>query len=406
MPFEEKLFGEHDVAYVETRGNGTPAFIVFYPAAGMRGAQNGRRQYFRDEIISHGVTFEMNLKYLLCLGCRAEKPYPVRPLAEPLTKDGGQQWPLVFFSHGLFGSLEMYTNLCRHLASMGMVVVALGHEDGSACFCETEDGQKKYYIRPPKGIVYSDRSQVQRFRGPQLEQRTKELLSTLQYFKHCAAQQVGVDGDSRLPPPPPTSSSPSPKIGADVDGDIIEGILGSLMAKTDLNACHLSGHSFGAASTALTVHELYHSTAPTPVVSQVRVRSRICLDLWPWPLPDDVCQTKDCEVPSLFLESQCFMEGTECELTKTMARNTAAPTAFGYVIHSSHQQFSDAPLFFPKPIAAKLNMTGKIDRHEAYRAITTAIADFIAFVESGEEEYKPKCGPDSIVKWSYELANK
>ena len=42
------------------------------------------------------------------------------------------RWPVMFFSHGLAGSRNMYSHICGSLASHGIVVVAMDHRDGSS----------------------------------------------------------------------------------------------------------------------------------------------------------------------------------------------------------------------------------------------------------------------------------
>ncbi|KAF1791597.1 Alpha/beta hydrolase fold-5 [Phytophthora cactorum] len=54
-------------------------------------------------------------------------------------------WPLVIFSHGLAGSLELYSYVNQQLASHGYVVVVPNHCDGSACVCSPEPGRIEYY---------------------------------------------------------------------------------------------------------------------------------------------------------------------------------------------------------------------------------------------------------------------
>ncbi len=401
LPFEEDLFGNYkDVSYLETRGRGdsptaTPAFMVFYPSKKVGTQTATPRQYFRRQIIDRGITFEMSLKYLLCLGCRMEQPFPVRSRGEPL--GGEDRFPIVFFSHGLFGSMEMYSNICRHLASMGMVVVAIEHEDGSACYAQNKDGDEIYYRKPPAGIDYSDRDQVRAFRKPMLEKRTDELLSVLNYFHECAKKR---EEDSKLPPPPP----PSPNSDDDV------GLLSRIMEVTDLKNIQLCGHSFGATSTVRTVHQttrdkgsLHHALGGS------KVQTRLCLDLWPWCLPEEECETDECQVPSLFLESHAFMRGTEVQITKQIARKTQALATFGYVRGSVHQQFADPPLWWPTHIGTRLGTTGEVDRHEAYRAIVMAVAEFIFRVRRLDEGEKGEAGDGSnsealgCIEWSYDL---
>ncbi|GAB1736962.1 hypothetical protein NU219Hw_g330t1 [Hortaea werneckii] len=51
-------------------------------------------------------------------------------LLDPPTSNS--RWPVTFFSHGLAGSRNAYSQICGELASNGMVVIALDHRDGSS----------------------------------------------------------------------------------------------------------------------------------------------------------------------------------------------------------------------------------------------------------------------------------
>ncbi|KAK5121067.1 hypothetical protein LTR85_005551 [Meristemomyces frigidus] len=51
-------------------------------------------------------------------------------LLEPPTESG--RWPVTFFSHGLAGSRNAYSQVCGDLASNGMIVISMDHRDGSS----------------------------------------------------------------------------------------------------------------------------------------------------------------------------------------------------------------------------------------------------------------------------------
>ncbi|CAJ1339400.1 unnamed protein product, partial [Effrenium voratum] len=72
-------------------------------------------------------------------------------------------WPVAVFSSGLLGSCEMYTQFCRDVASLGWVVIALEHEDGSGVFALDTEGRKIPYVEMPKGM------DIAGFRQPFLE---------------------------------------------------------------------------------------------------------------------------------------------------------------------------------------------------------------------------------------------
>merc|ERR1719395_170913 len=52
------------------------------------------------------------------------------------------KWPVVIFSHGLKGSLDMYSHLCAEMASFGAVVLALEHEDASGLCARPAAGEE------------------------------------------------------------------------------------------------------------------------------------------------------------------------------------------------------------------------------------------------------------------------
>ena len=99
----------------------------------------------------------------------SEKGHPCPVGAEVLD----DSFPVVVFSHGLGGCMEMYSQLCTNMASHGFVVFALEHQDGSGCFAETANGERIYYKRPDN-TLYS-REKVLNFFGTMLEQRVKEV---------------------------------------------------------------------------------------------------------------------------------------------------------------------------------------------------------------------------------------
>ncbi|KAK4541925.1 hypothetical protein LTR36_007289 [Oleoguttula mirabilis] len=51
-------------------------------------------------------------------------------MLEAPTESG--RWPVTFFSHGLAGSRNAYSQICGDLASNGMIVISMDHRDGSS----------------------------------------------------------------------------------------------------------------------------------------------------------------------------------------------------------------------------------------------------------------------------------
>jgi len=169
----------------------TPALQVVYPAATHISAVD--LKYFRSEALDGLATFAGSSRIMFDpLNLRDHPAAAGASILEP--PPGG--WPLVLFSHGLGGSMEMYTQLCMHLASFGYVVVAIEHEDGSGAYAERapqatmKNGEEAVFDLPAEGtgaIYYASpppgnwqRPAIVEFRKPQLSHRLGELRATLE----------------------------------------------------------------------------------------------------------------------------------------------------------------------------------------------------------------------------------
>ena len=128
--------------------------------------------------------------------------------------NNNNKYPIVFFSHGLFGSLEIYSFICAKIASLGYIVVSLEHEDGTALFARSDKDEVVPYKRPPTGLQYVHED-VSEFRKPFLQQRLDELQKVISAF--CSDENESYMND----------------------------VVKDLRQKADFNRIVLSGHSFG-----------------------------------------------------------------------------------------------------------------------------------------------------------------
>ncbi|EEY54104.1 uncharacterized protein PITG_20138 [Phytophthora infestans T30-4] len=144
-------------------------------------------------------------------------------------------WPLVVFSHGLAGSLELYSYVNQELASHGNVVVVLNHCDGSACVCSPEPGRVEYYQQITPEVRDDINGAGFRFRNGQLQQRVSEVRAVLDAIK----QEATVD---------------------------------SVFSRCDLTSVSVAGHSFGAATALSAAHQ------------DARFKKMVLLDAWMEPL--------------------------------------------------------------------------------------------------------------------------
>ena len=162
----------------------------------------------------------------------------------------------------------MYTSLCRSLASLGYVVVALEHEDGSGVYASTVDGKTVEYKRPPDDTPYS-RDTVTRFRGPMLRQRVREVGEVLRVFQ-----------------PPPNSLSA-------LELEQPDGELAKVLRVADRENISLVGHSFGATTAILAAQLLAEQHYSLLLVAGC--------DPWAFCLPDDMLEAQAKEGLPLFV---------------------------------------------------------------------------------------------------------
>lgn len=255
------------------------------------------------------------------------------PLEAPVLPrpNGSAGWPIIIFSHGTWGCEEMYTSLCRSLASYGYVVIALEHEDGSGVYAVRADGKPVPFQSPwthdPDDATY---------REPMLRQRLKELEGAL--------ADLSYEGE------------PSSKISSH---------LLSVLAQCDRSSFILSGHSFGAATCALAAQELGASV-------RHRLLCALLFDTWAGAMSEK-SRLQGVPLPLLSVESEPWAVGKWG--VEQLNQNT--PCAF-YAPSTEHQSFSDSSLFFPTCIARKTRSLGPNERrHKLHRAVA-CVADAFA----------------------------
>ena len=157
-------------------------------------------------------------------------PYPAKLGAAPAQPraESFPRWqhgfPVVVFSHGLYGTVAMYSTLALELASHGFVVIAVQHNDGSGSWALGANGREVPHRRPPKGA--EEGHAYVHFRRDQSEIRASEVAVVLDALPTLAAEGA------------PQYALPS------------------LSGTMDYGRVLLAGHSFGG-NTALTVAARY-----------------------------------------------------------------------------------------------------------------------------------------------------
>jgi platelet-activating factor acetylhydrolase len=339
---------------------------IFYPAASLeKEEKDDFVPYWRPKAVQGLIEylgFGDGLLQLL-----SETPHPCRWEANPLLTTTTHDFPLVLFSHGLAGTMEMYTELCQHMASLGYCVVAVEHEDGSAAYAETNEGEAIPYTRPDD-TPYS-RQKVLKLRTPMLQQRVQEMESVVRFFQ-SVKQRASVDDDLEVATLPR--------------------LLSQIVEVTDPFQLHLVGHSFGGATQMLAAQ---HWTCGSGTHPQLQPTSLTVLDSWAFALQEQVVQEGlkkrlgNDELPFLSIISEGWTTNPETQQIVEFLQNSLSDHVkiHSFVAqHSVHQSFSDSEAWFPSPVAKRVYNRGKKEpRHETIRGVVKAWGKMVMGKDDG-----------------------
>jgi len=329
------------------------------------------------------------------------------------------KFPLVLFSHGLSGTMEMYSEICAQIASTGCVVVAVEHEDGTASYAETADGKPVAYKQPaPHAEIPYSRQKVINFRTSMLEERVEELRGIYDLFSNDDDEDQQHHPQSLL--------------------------MQKIVSVTDPSRLHLAGHSFGGATQLLAAQTwrkeiatagstttalasagaaddasassvdpggygggISTATATTtvspPQTKLPMPRSITTFDAWNFAMSEQVVRAglggsmmigdddnsssqtaaaappQRLEVLSVLSENWATVN-PEREQTQEFLRNcdpeTVSVRSF-YAKNSVHQSVCDTEAFLPSWLATKFGNRGRGERrHQTVRALVGEIAKF------------------------------
>ena len=359
--------GEYDVGALQVRlSPDTPLVQLFYPVDGLTRTRKNRQKisYFRPKAVAGLLRFmyannmdgniaEGILQFLQDASHPLLEQYGADPL--PATKTD-TKFPVVIFSHGLSGTMEMYTEICSQLASLGCVVVAVEHADASASYTTRvdEDGsiQDLWYQLPPSNSVepYS-RQKVVNFRGPKLQHRVQELTRVYQFLQSGKKVTYGNPADAAL--------------------------ANAVLATTDPSELHLTGHSFGGATQLLAAQTWAMERAKKG--GTIQTKSVTVLDAWNFGLSEEIVARGIPNVPGdppgpkvLSVISEDWITSTEVFTLWNFLRNSRPHCAVDsyYSKGSMHQSFSDSEAWFPMALARATNCLGKTEPlHVTIRAV-------------------------------------
>jgi platelet-activating factor acetylhydrolase len=309
------------------RWDGCPACQIFYPAEAS--ACNGKTSsaFFRRELVQNIAKDYLKGWIPACMLNFLSSRGPYHQDA-PLDASHGN-FPVIIFSHGIWGTLDMYKTVCGGLAASGFIVVALEHEDASALFAVTASGKAIRYSGAPKDFQYG-RDNVIEFRKPYLAKRVDEIKNVMRAMSNKAAPCDSVS------------------------------LVESILRHTSMQDLFLAGHSFGSTTCVMALQDL------------PGIKGCLLLDLWPAPLPRAIEEKGLHHCPTLLINSQSFAEGKEIAISRKMAANSSSAMGPVWIAGSAHQSFSDTPCILPQALGSKLGFAGKGNPDEVHQAILTA----------------------------------
>jgi platelet-activating factor acetylhydrolase len=353
------------VASFRMRVRNGPSCQVFYPTEASSPDEPDRGHYMREAAVV-GLANYSKISPFVFSGLvstphhvsAAESSILHPDLAKPLTAEGVPNLPVVLYSHGLAGSSEMYSVLCKDLASMGNVVVAVEHEDCSGSYARTEEGEDLFYsFNPPANFDFNIKEHVVSFRAPFLQKRVEEVKTVVSWLTSQAADaQLKASGVERQAQPeaaPPNNE----------DGPNADRLFQQISSHIDMSSLVLAGHSFGAATMYLAAQEVPSS------------KCAILLDTWSYPLPTTAL-AQGVQVPVLSVLSEVFIDNNFASNTRQLLSASKAHESY-YIEGAVHQSFSDTPWFLPEWLARRANLSGKSDREVVRQANFELCAAFL-----------------------------
>jgi platelet-activating factor acetylhydrolase len=326
------LKGQYQVGAIQTRLPDCVACQIHYPAEEQ--GSNDKTPYWRPKAVVGLADYSRTSATLLSF--LSLKKHPCHMNAEPIRN---KKFPLVVFSHGLGGSMEMYTQLCQQIASHGYLVVAMEHEDGSGAYAETPLGKPIRYKRPDE-TPYS-REKVLNFRRAFLQQRVQETTQLLDVIMNKPdSTTIRVQKILKL-------------------CDTSEGV-------------SLVGHSFGAATMILAAQKYLEEKCFVP-------KSLSIMDVWAFSLEDKVLD-QGVPLPTVHVLSEDWITNPETAQVDQFLQNCPKLSSF-YAPNSVHASFSDAVSWLPRVIGSKLYLRGK--KEQTHVTIPATAQACIQNIQSG-----------------------
>ena len=224
---------------------------------------------------------------------------PILENAKVKTDTNGGKWPVVVFSHGIGCSRSMYSQVCYDMASYGLIVAATEHREGSACMSRYYD----FEDTTARTVNWIEHYQCQKdeneynLRNHQVHLRSKEASRTLDLLLDL---QDGKDVQNEYRKEDVVHSAVQPSSPNLIQ---FKGVM-------NVSQPIMSGHSFGGATTLLTLAE------------DTRFKAGIALDAWLFPIKD-LNLSASVKQPILFINTESFLNTRNLEKMSTFSTTSS-----------------------------------------------------------------------------------
>ncbi|ESL07478.1 phospholipase A2-like protein [Trypanosoma rangeli SC58] len=277
LPIFGPVGGRYHVgmAHVHSRHSQTmPSLAVFYPTNEAPQRKGISYIPFNDVRFMSGIASRAKIPlYFLrdALFVRLRVTEGAKPI--PLINSTQTPLPVIVFSHALYGHHRLYSCLLADLAARGVVVVSVGHCDGSASFMRDSDSGGKEF--PLKQLDWGSPASEEALAQRVLEvRRTLKRMSETDFWEGLGFAAADVEAYLRQ----------SPRV-------------------------NLSGHSFGGATALVTALEEERESRTKESV----VQSVVVFDPWHLPLQRELFLQpiengrKKYTTPTLMMHSEAWV---------------------------------------------------------------------------------------------------
>lgn len=353
-----------DVGAVRVRFHGGVAAQLYYPTKHSRTntLQESYRYFRRNAMVGLAQALGVPVAFFQLFGLdRARSPCLtcLEDGSPPPAVD--KKLPVIVFSHGLFGDLDMHSAYSRQIAEQGWVVVVLEHEDHSASYAKTETGEVLKIARPDpmptKDQLENHRETfwpfARTFWGPMLKQRVLEIATVVEGMRNGTAYLLR--GDNGEP------------YDDEEKQDAANKHVHALFSQMDTTQMVMAGHSFGGATAILAVQ------SELPAL-QNAFSSLLLYDPWVEPLPEDSLDEGLGDMPTLMI--LCGEWGDKNEnkffsLTERLAEQSPH-LEMGTLPGTLHRWVTDTQFWFPWILSWLIGHCGSMEPRAAMRRTVDA----------------------------------